>query len=247
MGLLGLTEEDRENLDNKIEALQKQKEEEKNNNVPMKVDEQDFKKATQQALSEFKPIYNNSKSLYENGKDFVKTIGIRDALEDDAFREENKEKAKQNIRTDTNTEQIRSEIEEQKQLYNKLEPVLKFARMMEPCDKRLMWLTYGFSLLPFCLFMIISDIFNLIGGIFTGLNGLFNSIFGVTEYLKDGEGKLVLDEKKRPIPNGAKINLLTKIMFSVLIIFISLLILFGMIKALTGFDILSAIREFIVG
>ena len=243
---MGLTEEEKESLDNKIEALQKQKEEDQNN-IPMKVDEESFKKATQQALEEFKPTYNNSKSLYENGKDFVKTIGLRDALEDDKFREENKEKAKQNIRIDTNTEQIKSEIEEQKQLYNKLEPVLKFARMMEPCDKHLMWITYGFSLLPFCLCLVISDIFNLIGGVFTCLNSLFNSIFGVTDYLKDGEGKIVLDEKKRPIPNGARINLLTKILFSVIITFISLLILFGMVKAITGFDILAAIRSFITG
>ena len=58
---------------------------------------QDFEQATQQVVANFKPNYDNKKTMYENGKDLIKTVGIRDALNDEDFRQENKEKVKENI------------------------------------------------------------------------------------------------------------------------------------------------------
>ena len=91
--------------------------------------------------------------------------------------------------------------------------------------------------------MLISGIFNLISGFFKCINALFNSIFGQVEYLRDGNGDIVKDEEGRPIPAGARVNLLTKIIFIVGLSFIGLLILFGMIKTFTGFDLFEAIRS----
>ena len=240
---MSLTEEEKNALDEKIKAMQEEKQkQETNNNLPAEKTE-----IPTQELAEFKPTYDKNKSMYENGKDFAKTMGIRDALEDDTFRQENKEKVKQNLRTDANTEQIKSEIEEQKQLYNKLAPVLRFARMEEPCDKKLMVITYGFSLIPYCLNMIISGLFNLIASFFAGLNVLFNNIFGSQEYLRDKDKKLILDDKGKPIPSGAKVNLLTKILFSVIIGFIGVLLICGIVNAFTGFDFIGFIKNAVTG
>lgn len=241
---MSLTEEDKTALDEKIKAIQEEKKNKENegNELPLKQE-----KAPTQELAEFKPTYDKNKSMYENGKDFAKTMGIRDALEDDSFREENKEKVKQNLRTDANTEQIKSEIEEQKQIYNKLAPVLKFAKMEEPCDKKLMIITYAFSLIPYCLHMVLSGIFNLIASFFSGVNILFNNIFGVQEYLRDENKKLILDDRGKPIPNGARVNLLTKILFGIIIGFIGLLLLSGIANALTGFDLIGVIKNAVTG
>lgn len=234
-----MTDEERKDLDGKIQKIEEEK------NLP--VDKDSFQDATDKVLASFKPTYDNNKSMYENGKDVARTIGVRDALEDESFRDENKERAKKNIRIDSDTDQLKSEVERQEQLYRKLEPVLKFAKMMEPCDMRLMWITYGFTLVPYCLYMIIHGLFNLISGIFSGLNILFNSIFGTTEYLRDGDGKIVLDDKKRPIPSGTKVNLLTKILFGVIVGFVGLLILCGIIQVFTGFNLIDVIRKAVTG
>lgn len=243
-----MTEEEKKELDAKIAKLQEEKKTEEKPEVVQQKEEnlpvsQDFEQATQQVVANFKPTYDNKKTMYENGKDLIKTVGIRDALDDEDFRQENKEKVKENIRTDTKTEQIKSEVEQQKELYKKYEPVLRFAKMKEPCDCKLMKRTYAWAIVPYCLYMFFSCVFNLIGGIFQSINDLFNSIFGVVTYLKDKDGKLVLDDKGKPVPNGAKINLLTKILFGVIIGFIALLLVSGIITALTGFNLIETIKH----
>ena len=117
-----MTDEERKDLDGKIQKIEEEK------NLP--VDKDSFQDATDKALASFKPTYDNNKSMYENGKDVARTIGVRDALEDASFRDENKERAKKNIRIDSDTDQLKSEVERQEQLYRKLEPVLKFAKMI---------------------------------------------------------------------------------------------------------------------
>ena len=121
-----------------------------------------FEEAKNQALAEFKPKYDASKTMYENGKDIAQTIGISEALKDDEFLGEIKEGAKESIRTDMDTDQKNAEIKNQEAFYKKHQPVLEFARMKEPCSLALMKWTYGFAVIPFMFAMIIGELFNLI-------------------------------------------------------------------------------------
>lgn len=214
-----------------------------NNNAPTS-----FEDAKNQALAEFKPKYDTSKTMYENGKDIARTIGINEALKDGEFLNEMKEGAKENIRTDIDTDQMNADIEKQNAYYKKHKPVLSFARMKEPCDLSLMRWTYAFAVVPYIISLVIGGFFNLIGKFFECINELFNAIVGTPEYLINSTtGELVLDDKGNPIPKTVRVNLLTKIIFWLCFVMLCLVILFAIVKGVTGFDIISAIKNLIHG
>lgn len=206
-----------------------------------------FEEAKDKALAEFKPKYDNTKSMYENGKDIAKTIGLSEALKDDEFLGEVKESAKKNIRTDMDTDQKDAEIKNQDAFYKKHQPVLEFAHMKEPCSLPLMKWTYGFAVVPFMFAMIIGELFNLIKNILDCINTLFNAVLGTPEYLLDEQGNPVKDDKGRYITKKMRVNLLTKIIFWFAFVLLSLVIIFAVVKGITGFDIIQAIKNLISG
>lgn len=206
-----------------------------------------FEEAKDQALAEFKPKYDTSKSMYDNGKDIARTIGLSEALKDDEFLGEVKEGAKKNIRTDMDTDQKDAEIKNQEAFYKKHQPVLEFARMKEPCSLPLMKWVYGFAVIPFMFAMIIGELFNLIKSILDCINTLFNAVLGTPEYLLDEKGNPVKDDKGRFITKQMRVNLLTKIIFWFAFVLLSLVIIFAIVKGITGFDIVQAIKSLIGG
>lgn len=204
-----------------------------------------FEEAKNEALAEFKPTYDASKTMYENGVDIAKTIGISEALKDNDFLGEVKEGAKENIRTDMDTDQKNAEIKNQEAFYKKHQPVLEFARMKEPCSLPLMKWTYGFAVIPFMIAMIFGEFFNLIKTILDCINTLFNAVLGQPEYLLDEEGNPVKDDHGRYITKKVRVNLLTKIIFWFAFVIIALVIVFAVIKGITGFDIIQAIKSLV--
>ena len=206
-----------------------------------------FEDAKNQALAEFKPKYDATKTMYENGKDIARTIGLNEALKDDKFLNEMKEGAQKEIRTDIDTDQKDAEIRNQEKFYKKHLPVLLFARMKEPCGLSLMKWTYAFAVIPYMVSLIIGGLFSLIAMIFSSLNDLFNNIVGSPEYYTNHQGELVLDKNGKPITKTVKVNLLTKILFWFLFVVASILIILAVIKGLTGFDVIGEIKNFIRG
>lgn len=204
-----------------------------------------FEEAKNQALAEFKPKYDTSKTMYENGKDIAQTIGISEALKDDDFLGEIKEGAKESIRTDMDTDQKNAEIKNQEAFYKKHQPVLEFARMKEPCSLALMKWTYGFAVIPFMFAMIVGELFNLIKSILDCINTLFNAVLGTPEYLLDEKGNPVKDDKGRFITKKVRVNLLTKIIFWFAFVLLSLVIIFAVVRGITGFDIVQAIKDLV--
>lgn len=216
---------------------------ETSNNTPVT-----FEDAKNQALAEFKPKYDHTKSMYENGKDIVRTIGLNEALKDDKFIGEVAEGAKKEIKTDIDTDQKDADKRNQKSFYDKHKPVLSFARMKEPCDLSLMKWTYAIAVIPYILSLIVGEIFNLIIRCFEAINDLFNAIIGIPEYYINKEtGELVLDDKGNPITKTVKVNLLTKIIFWFCFVMICLVTVFAVVRGLTGFDIVQAIKNLLNG
>lgn len=206
-----------------------------------------FEDAKNQALAEFKPKYDTTKTMYENGKDIARTIGLNEALKDDKFLNEMKEGAQKEIRTDIDTDQKDAEIRNQEKFYKKHLPVLLFARMKEPCGLSLMKWTYAFAVVPYMVSLIIGGLFSLIAMIFSSLNDLFNTIVGSPEYYTNNQGELVLDKNGKPITKTVKVNLLTKILFWFLFVVASILIILAVIKGLTGFDVIGEIKNLVRG
>lgn len=225
------------------QELQVANQEEPTNNVPTT-----FEDAKNQALAEFKPKYDHTKSMYENGKDIVRTIGLNEALKDNGFIGEVAEGAKKEIRTDLDTDNKKSEKENQDAFYNKHSPVLKFARMKESCDINLMKWTFAMAVIPYILSMVIGEIFNLIIRCFEAINDLFNAIIGIPEYLTNKEtGELVLDDKGNPLIKSTKVNLLTKIIFWFCFVMLCIITIIAIVRGLTGFDIVKAIKNLLNG
>ncbi len=238
---------DSENIDNQAEVTNNNQQlqnipEQPVNNAPTT-----FEDAKNKALAEFKPTYDTSKSMYENGKDIARTIAVSEALKDDDFINEMKEGAQENIRTDMDTDQKKAEIENQNAFYKKHKPVLMFARMKEPCDLSLMKWAYGFAVVPYILSLIVGGGFSLIAMFFESINALFNSIMGIPEYLTDKNGELIKDNQGNFVTKNVKVNLLTKIVFWALFAFMCLVIIFAVIKAFTGFDIIQSIKTLVNG
>lgn len=206
-----------------------------------------FEDAKNQALAEFKPKYDTTKTMYENGKDIARTIGLNEALKDDKFLNEMKEGAQKEIRTDIDTDQKDAEIRNQEKFYKKHLPVLLFARMKEPCGLSLMKWTYAFAVIPYMVSLIIGGLFSLISMIFSSLNDLFNTIVGSPEYYTNNQGELVLDKNGKPITKNVRVNLLTKILFWFLFVVASILIIFAVVKGLTGFDVIGELKNLISG
>ena len=206
-----------------------------------------FEDAKNQALAEFKPKYDTNKTMYENGKDIARTIGLNEALKDNKFLNEMKEGAQREIRTDIDTDQKDAEIRNQEKFYKKHLPVLLFARMKEPSGLSLMKWTYAFAVVPYMISLIIGGLFSLIAMIFSSLNDLFNTIVGSPEYYTNNQGELILDKNGKPITKTVKVNLLTKILFWFLFVVGSILIIFAVIKGLTGFDIIGELKNLIRG
>ena len=206
-----------------------------------------FEDAKNQALAEFKPKYDTNKTMYENGKDIARTIGLNEALKDTKFLNEMKEGAQREIRTDIDTDQKDAEIRNQEKFYKKHLPVLLFARMKEPSGLSLMKWTYAFAVVPYMISLIIGGLFSLIAMIFSSLNDLFNTIVGSPEYYTNNQGELILDKNGKPITKTVKVNLLTKILFWFLFVVGSILIIFAVIKGLTGFDIIGELKNLIRG
>ena len=203
--------------------------------------------AKNQALQNFKPTYDTTKTMYENGKDIARTIGLNEALKDDKFLNEMKEGAQKEIRTDIDTDQKDAEIRNQEKFYKKHLPVLLFARMKEPCGLSLMKWTYAFAVIPYMVSLIIGGLFSLIAMIFSSLNDLFNTIVGSPEYYTNNQGELVLDKNGKPITKNVRVNLLTKILFWFLFVVASILIIFAVVKGLTGFDVIGELKNLISG
>lgn len=206
-----------------------------------------FEDAKNQALAEFKPKYDTNKTMYENGKDIARTIGLNEALKDNKFLNEMKEGAQREIRTDIDTDQKDAEIRNQEKFYKKHLPVLLFARMKEPSGLSLMKWTYAFAVVPYMISLIIGGLFSLIAMIFSSLNDLFNTIVGSPEYYTNNQGELILDKNGKPITKTVKVNLLTKILFWFLFVVGSILIIFAVIKGLTGFDIIGELKNLVRG
>lgn len=207
-----------------------------------------FEDAKNKALAEFKPKYNHSKTMYENGKDIARTIGLSEALKDNEFIDEIADAAKEEIKTDIDTDKKNSEKQNQDAFYKKHSPVLKFARMKEPCDIHLMKCTFVIAVIPYILSMVIGEIFNLIIKCFEAVNDLFNAIIGVPEYLTNEEtGELLRDNDGNLITKNVKVNLLTKIIFWFCFTMICLVIVLAIIRSLTGFDIVQALKNLING
>lgn len=202
-----------------------------------------FEDAKNQALAEFKPTYDKSKSIYENGKDFARTIGLSEALKDQDFIDEMKEGSKKELKTDMDTDQKKAELENQRAFYNKHKPVLQFARMKEPGGLSLMKWTFAFTIVFYMLSLVIGGIGNLIIKTFDCINDLFNSIVGIPQYYTNSNGDLILDKDGKPIAKSVKVNLLTKIVFWFVFTILALVIVFAIVKGLTGFDIVTAIRN----
>lgn len=215
-----------------------------NNKLPVTT----FEDAKNQALAEFKPKYDHTKTMYENGKDIVRTIGLSEALKDDKFIGEVAEGAKKEIATDIDTDKKGAEKRNQDAFYKKHSPVLKFARMKESCDINLMKWTFAIAVIPYILSMIVGEVFNLIIRCFEAINDLFNAIIGIPEYLTNKEtGELVLDDKGNPITKNVKVNLLTKIIFWFCFVMICLVVILAIVRGLTGFDVVQAIKNLIQG
>lgn len=206
-----------------------------------------FEDAKNQALAEFKPKYDTTKTMYENGKDIARTIGLNEALKDDKFLNEMKEGAQKEIRTDIDTDQKDAEIRNQEKFYKKHLPVLLFARMKEPSGLSLMKWTYAFAVIPYMVSLIIGGLFSLIAMIFSSLNDLFNTIVGAPEYYTNNQGELILDANGKPITKTVKVNLLTKILFWFLFVIASILIILAVIRGLTGFDVIGEIKNLVRG
>lgn len=206
-----------------------------------------FEDAKNQALAEFKPKYDTNKTMYENGKDIARTIGLNEALKDNKFLNEMKEGAQREIRTDIDTDQKDAEIRNQEKFYKKHLPVLLFARMKEPSGLSLMKWTYAFAVVPYMISLIIGGLFSLIAMIFSSLNDLFNTIVGSPEYYTNNQGELILDKNGKPITKTVKVNLLTKILFWFLFVVGSILIIFAVVKGLTGFDIIGELKNLVRG
>lgn len=206
-----------------------------------------FEDAKNQALQNFKPTYDTTKTMYENGKDIARTIGLNEALKDDKFLNEMKEGAQKEIRTDIDTDQKDAEIRNQEKFYKKHLPVLLFARMKEPCGLSLMKWTYAFAVLPYMVSLLIGGLFSLIAMIFSSLNDLFNTIVGSPEYYTNNQGELVLDKNGKPITKNVRVNLLTKILFWFLFVVASILIIFAVVKGLTGFDVIGELKNLVSG
>lgn len=206
-----------------------------------------FEDAKNQALAEFKPKYDTTKTMYENGKDIARTIGLNEALKDDKFLNEMKEGAQKEIRTDIDTDQKDAEIRNQEKFYKKHLPVLLFARMKEPSGLSLMKWTYAFAVIPYMVSLIIGGLFSLIAMIFSSLNDLFNTIVGAPEYYTNNQGELILDANGKPITKTVKVNLLTKILFWFLFVIASILIILTAIRGLTGFDVIGEIKNLVRG
>lgn len=206
-----------------------------------------FEDAKNQALAEFKPKYDTTKTMYENGKDIARTIGLNEALKDDKFLNEMKEGAQKEIRTDIDTDQKDAEIRNQEKFYKKHLPVLLFARMKEPSGLSLMKWTYAFAVIPYMVSLIIGGLFSLIAMIFSSLNDLFNTIVGAPEYYTNNQGELILDANGKPITKTVKVNLLTKILFWFLFVIASILIILAVIRRLTGFDVIGEIKNLVRG
>lgn len=215
-----------------------------NNKLPVTT----FEDAKNQALQNFKPTYDSTKSMFENGKDIARTIGVSEALKDDDFIEEMKRGAQKNIRTDMNTDQNDADTKNQASYYKKYKPVLKFAKMDEPCNLSLMKWTFVFAVIPYILKLIIGGIGNVIKSFFEAINDLFNSIIGIPEYVTNpNTHELILDDKGNPITKNVKVNLLTKIVFWFLFATICVTIIFAIVKGVTGFDIVQSIKNLIQG
>lgn len=206
-----------------------------------------FEDAKNQALAEFKPKYDTNKTMYENGKDIARTIGLNEALKDNKFLNEMKEGAQREIRTDIDTDQKDAEIRNQEKFYKKHLPVLLFARMKEPSGLSLMKWTYAFAVVPYMISLIIGGLFSLIAMIFSSLNDLFNTIVGSPEYYTNNQGELILDKNGKPITKTVKVNLLTKILFWFLFVVGSILIIFAVVKGLTGFDVIGELKNLVRG
>lgn len=202
-----------------------------------------FEEAKDQALAEFKPKYDTSKTMYENGKDIAQTLAVNEALQDQGFLGELKEDAKENIRTDMDTDKKKSEVKNQDAFYKKHQPVLEFANMKAPCSLVLMKWVYIFAVVPFMIKMVIAEFFNLLKSIIDCTNSLFDAVFGQKEYLLDQEGKPVKDEQGRYIVKRVGVNLLTKIIFWFAFTIVALIIIFAIIKGITGFDVIQAIKS----
>lgn len=216
-------------------------------NKVSKIQPATFEDATKQALAEFKPKYNHDKTMYENGKEIVRTIGLNKALQDDGFIEEVAEGSKKEIRKDMDTDKKKAEIENQKAFYEKHKPVLLFARMKEPGGLALMKWTFGFTIVFYMISLVIGGIGNLIIKAFDCINDLFNSIVGIPQYYTNSNGELVLDENGKPIAKSVKVNLLTKIVFWFGFVILSAVIILAIVKSLTGFDVVQAIRNLVSG
>lgn len=232
----------------KSEVQEETKQETSENMTPAPVPTSNsFEDAKNQALAEFKPKYDTTKTMYENGKDIARTIGLNEALKDDKFLNEMKEGAQKEIRTDIDTDQKDAEIRNQEKFYKKHLPVLLFARMKEPCGLSLMKWTYAFAVVPYMVSLIIGGLFSLIAMIFSSLNDLFNTIVGSPEYYTNNQGELVLDKNGKPITKNVRVNLLTKILFWFLFVVASILIIFAVVKGLTGFDVIGELKNLISG
>lgn len=222
-----------------------------NQNVPVKAENKpavtSFEEAKDKALSEFKPQYDTNKSMYENGKDIVKTIAVNEALKDEEFVGEIKTDVQENIKTDLDTDKKKSQFENQGAFYKKHKPVLMFARMKEPSDLALMKWTYGFAVVPYFISLIIGGIFSLVAMFFESINALFNSIIGVPEYLTDKNGELIKDSQGNLITKNVKVNLLTKIVFWTAFAIMCLIIVLSVVKGITGFDVIKAIKKLVNG
>ena len=211
----------------------------------MKSPVQTFDEAKDKALAEFKPTYDASKSMYENGKDIAKTIGIREALKDDKFLDEVKEGAKENIRTDMDTDQKNADIKNQEAFYKKHQPVLEFAGQQEPCSLALMKWIFVFAVVPFMVKLIFVECVNLVKAVLDCVNKLFNAVLGTPEYLLDDKGNPIKDDKGRYITKKMRVNLLTKVVFWFAFVLLSLVIIFAVVKGITGFDIVQAIKDLV--
>lgn len=239
-----------EEIKNDIDNSNIENENKNANNVPTTTNNTPttFEDAKNQALAEFKPKYDHTKTMYENGKDIVRTIGLSEALKDDKFIGKVAEGAKEEIATDIDTDKKGAEKRNQDAFYKKHSPVLKFARMKESCDINLMKWTFAIAVIPYILSMIVGEVFNLVIRCFEAINDLFNAIIGIPEYLTNKEtGELVLDDKGNPITKNVKVNLLTKIIFWFCFVMICIIVVLAIVRGLTGFDVVQAIKNLIQG
>lgn len=235
----------KEDLDKVTKDIENENKEQETKNAPVP---KTFEDATNQALAEFKPKYDHNKTMYQNGKEIVRTIGLNKALQDDDFIEEVAEGSKDEIRNDMDADKKESEIKLQETFYRKHKPVLRFARLDEHCSLPLMKWMFAITVVPFIISLIAGAIGSLIIKAFHTINDIFNAIVGVPEYHTNKEtGDLLLDENGKPIPKKVRVNLLTKILFWFGFVILCAVIVLAVVKSLTGFDVVQAIRNLVSG